>query len=124
MRTDMDPLWAEIVVGGVEGSKKFLGCVDHLGTSYESPMIATGFGSYLAIGLMRKAAEGHEDDLTEEEAIKLLDDCLRILYYRDCLASQKFQRTKITAAGMETTSPINLDANWDAGERYGTFILE
>ena len=54
-----------------------------LGTTYQSSTIATGFGAYLTQPLLRKAAEGKEDTLTEDEAIEILDSCIKILFYRD-----------------------------------------
>jgi len=67
-----------------------LGYVDLLGTTYFSDSIATGYGSYIAQPLLRKALEGRENNpLTEEEAIKLLDDCMRVLFYRDARSLNK-----------------------------------
>jgi 20S proteasome subunit beta 7 len=60
-----------------------LGCVDYQGTTYQSSTIASGYGAYLAQPLLRKAVEGKEDTLTESEAEKIIDDCLRVLFYRD-----------------------------------------
>jgi 20S proteasome subunit beta 7 len=57
--------------------------VDYQGTTYESPTIATGYGAYIAQPLLRKAVEGNEDTLTEEQAIKILDESMRVLFYRD-----------------------------------------
>lgn len=69
--------------------KRFLGFVDLQGTSYESSTIASGYGAYIAQPLLRKAVEGKESTLTEAEAIKLLDDCMRVLFYRDARSLNK-----------------------------------
>lgn len=61
----------------------FLGAVNLLGTTWQSSTIATGYGAYIAQPLLRKAVEGKEDSLTEAEAVKILDDCVRVLFYRD-----------------------------------------
>ena len=63
--------------------------MDLQGTSYESSTIASGYGAYIAQPLLRKAVEGKESTLTEEEAIKLLDDCMRVLFYRDARSLNK-----------------------------------
>jgi hypothetical protein len=68
---------------GRTGLIRFLGYVDYQGTTYESPTIATGYGAYIAQPLLRKAVEGKEDTLTEEEAAKILDDAMRVLFYID-----------------------------------------
>lgn len=57
--------------------------MDLQGTCYESSTIASGYGAYIAQPLLRKAVEGKEGTLTEQEATALLNDCLRVLYYRD-----------------------------------------
>jgi 20S proteasome subunit beta 7 len=57
--------------------------VDLQGTSYESSTIASGYGAYIAQPLLRKAVEGKETTLTEKEAKAVLEDCMRVLFYRD-----------------------------------------
>ena len=68
---------------------RFLGYVDLRGTTYQSSTIATGFGAHLAVPILRKRVEGREDDLTEEEAIEIINDCMRVLYYRDARSMNK-----------------------------------
>lgn len=72
-RNKMDPLWNNLLVGGFKDGKSFLGSVlpiirsradpslvapcrsvDLIGTAYEDEFLATGFGSYLAIPILRK----------------------------------------------------------------------
>jgi 20S proteasome subunit beta 7 len=88
-RSKFNPLWNKLVIGGVRNGEKFLGYVDLLGTTYRSSVIATGYGSMIAIPLLRKAVEGKENTLTEAEAEKLLNDCMRVLYYRDARSLNK-----------------------------------
>jgi 20S proteasome alpha/beta subunit len=68
---------------------RFLGYVDLLGTTYTSSTVATGYGAYIAQPLLRKAVEGRENVLTEEEASRILEECMRILYYRDSRSLDK-----------------------------------
>lgn len=82
-RTKMNPLWNSFVVAGYNNNEPFLGCVDLMGTTWQASTLATGFGAYLAQPLLRKRVEGREDTLEEEEAVKIMDDCMRVLYYRD-----------------------------------------
>ncbi|KAK9701296.1 Proteasome subunit beta type-7 [Basidiobolus ranarum] len=115
-RTKMNPLWNAYIVGGVHKGTGFLGFVDLQGTTYQSSTIATGFGAYLAQPILRKAVEGKEETLTEEEAIKILEDCMRVLFYRDARSLNKFQRAKATAEGVEVTEPYSLTTNWSFAE--------
>ena len=53
---------------------------------------ATGLGAHMALPLLRKS---WREDLTEEEARKLLVDCMRVLFYRDTRASAKLTIGKV-----------------------------
>lgn len=59
--------------------------VDLIGTMYEDDVIATGFGNYVCLPLLRKAG----NNLTKDEAKKVLEDCMRVLFYRNCRSSTK-----------------------------------
>eukprot|EP01115_Flamella_aegyptia_P007910 TRINITY_DN3284_c0_g1_i1.p1 TRINITY_DN3284_c0_g1~~TRINITY_DN3284_c0_g1_i1.p1 ORF type:complete len:227 (-),score=49.55 TRINITY_DN3284_c0_g1_i1:373-1053(-) len=79
-RNKMDPFYNQFVVAGFENGKSFLGLTDLHGTTFEENTIATGFGSYLAIPLLRNA---YREDLEEDEARKVIEDSMRVLFYRD-----------------------------------------
>jgi 20S proteasome subunit beta 7 len=73
----------------------FLGYVDLLGTTYSSPTLATGFGAHIAQPLLREAYEkksgidGRDPLMTREEAEAVLDDCMKVLFYRDARSLNK-----------------------------------
>ncbi|EGF79626.1 hypothetical protein BATDEDRAFT_16747 [Batrachochytrium dendrobatidis JAM81] len=115
-RSNTNPLWNSLVIGGFRDGKRFLGYVDMLGTTYHSSTIATGYGAYIAQPLLRKAVEGHEDELTEADAIKILDDCMRVLFYRDARSINKIQRATINATGITITEPYSLTTEWNFAE--------
>eukprot|EP00897_Mesotaenium_endlicherianum_P010108 jgi/Mesen1/9125/ME000058S08618 len=114
-RNKFDPLWNSLVIGGYKDGKPYLGTVDKLGVHYTSPHVATGFGNHLARPIFRNE---HREDMTEEEGIKLLEKCLRVLFYRDKAAFNKVQIAKITAAGVEVSKPYALTSKWD----YNFFV--
>ena len=94
----------EVRMGGIAGEPRFdhhhdrfLSYVDLLGTTYTASTLATGFGAYIAQPLLRKAVEGYEDVLTAEQAQKILEDCMRVLFYRDARSLDKV-RTSISMA--------------------------
>jgi 20S proteasome subunit beta 7 len=66
-----------------------LGYVDLLGTTYQASTLATGYGAYIAQPLLRKAVEGREHVLTEEEGIAILDNAMKVLFYRDARSINK-----------------------------------
>jgi 20S proteasome subunit beta 7 len=59
-----------------------------IGTHFEENHIATGFGNHLAIPILR---EEWREDMTFEEAVKLIEKCLLVLLYRDRSSINKFQ---------------------------------
>lgn len=66
-----------------------------LGTTYTAPTLATGFGAHIAQPLLREAVENKAGIdlkgplLTGEEAEKVLDDCMKVLFYRDARSINK-----------------------------------
>lgn len=113
-RNKGNPLWNQLLVAGCstgENGKPFLGYVDLIGTAYEENYIATGFGAYLAIPLIR---ERWNEEMDEGEARALLEDCLRIMFYRDCRASSRIQIAKATKEGVVIISdPYQLSTEWE-----------
>ncbi|KAJ0977052.1 hypothetical protein J5N97_012526 [Dioscorea zingiberensis] len=87
-RNKFNPLWNSLVLGGVKNGQKYLGVVNMIGTHFEDNHVATGFGNHLARPILR--AEWHEN-LSFEEAVKLVEKCLLVLLYRDRSAINKFQ---------------------------------
>lgn len=112
-RNKMNPLWNDLVVAGMDAvGQPFLGWVDKIGTTFEDNMVATGFGSYLAMPLLR---EKYRPDLQEGEARALLEDCMRVLFYRDCRAINRIQIAKVNQEGeILVSDPYELDTQWDA----------
>ena len=98
------------MVGGFSDGRPFLGFVDMIGTSFEEDFLATGFGGYLALPLIR---ERWRPDITEAEARALLEDCMKVLYYRDCKASTRVLFSRATAEGTEISEPVEIQTDWN-----------
>lgn len=109
-RNKFNPLWNQLLVAGFHNDKSFLGYVDQIGTAYEENFVATGFGAYLATPLIR---ERWSAEMTEGEARALLEDCMRVLYYRDCRAFNRIQLAKATAAGTLVSDPYYITSEWE-----------
>jgi 20S proteasome subunit beta 7 len=114
-RSRMNPYWNDVVVAGwdEQSNTPFMGVVDKLGTTLQENLVATGFGAYLAMPLLR---EKYRPDLSEGEARAILEDCMKILFYRDCRASSRIQLAKCTADGCIVSEPYELDHSnaWNA----------
>eukprot|EP00026_Physarum_polycephalum_P015571 Phypoly_transcript_16284.p1 GENE.Phypoly_transcript_16284~~Phypoly_transcript_16284.p1 ORF type:complete len:252 (+),score=39.34 Phypoly_transcript_16284:52-807(+) len=113
-RNRMNPLWNYLVVAGFREGTPFLGHVDLLGTCYKDDFIATGYGGHIALPLIRKA---WKPELTKEEAVKLLEDCMRVLFYRDARSTNKIQIATLDAEGISISKAFELETyHWDSGE--------
>jgi 20S proteasome subunit beta 7 len=113
-RNKMNPFWNELVVAGYDPASNapFLGSVDKIGTTVADNFVATGFGAYLAMPLLR---EKYRPDLSEGEARALLEDCMKVLFYRDCRASSTIQLAKCDSSGTVLVSePYDLETSWDS----------
>ncbi|XP_069692600.1 proteasome subunit beta type-4 [Periplaneta americana] len=111
-RSKLDPFWNNFIVGGMQDDEPFLGTVDKLGTAYLDRHIATGYGAYIALPLMREEAE-KKPNMTEKDAHKLLVKCLQVLYYRDARSFPKFQLATLTRDGVRVEGPLNVEQNWE-----------
>jgi hypothetical protein len=72
-----------------DAGRRFLAFVDLLGTTYSASTLATGYGAHIAQPLLRRAVEGNEDTLTEEEARKIIEQSMQVLFYRDARSLDK-----------------------------------
>ena len=125
-RSKMDPLWNAVLVAGHDNGEPFLSYVDLLGVTYSAPTLATGFGAYLAIPLLRKLVDkdGDEKNITEEQARKVVDECMKVLFYRDARSIDKYSVATITKEGVRIEKDVRCeDMSWRFAEHirgYGT----
>lgn len=111
-RNKFDPYWNDILVAGMDSTgQPFLGSVDKIGTTVRDSVLATGFGSYLALPLLR---EKWRPGMTEGEARAILEDCLKVLFYRDCRASSQIQLAKCGTPNQNPliSDPYQLETSW------------
>ena len=134
----MDPLWNACIVAGVAPATKridiapmtpmqapqpgsFLAFVDLLGTTYTSPVIATGMGSAMAIPLLRKATDNDAwRELSVEQARAVIDECMKVLFYRDARSLNKFTVAQVTEQGVSFERDQTVATEWQFAEKqYG-----
>ncbi|KAJ7471818.1 nucleophile aminohydrolase [Mycena latifolia] len=115
-RSKMDPLWNAILVGGVKDGQRFLAFVDLLGTTYTASTLATGYGAHIAQPLLRRAVEGREDTLTEDEARAIITQSMQVLFYRDARSLDKYQIATITDKGVHISESLKLETSWSFAE--------
>lgn len=90
---------------------RFLGIIDRLGAAYEEDFTSTNYGLYFCLPLMRNL---YHPEMTEEEARKMLEECARVGYYRNCFASSRIQIAKVTNDGCEIGDSYVLNTTWPA----------
>uniref|UniRef100_A0A7S2IBD5 Proteasome subunit beta n=1 Tax=Haptolina brevifila TaxID=156173 RepID=A0A7S2IBD5_9EUKA len=112
-RSKMDPLWNSLIIAGFRNGESYLGTSDLYGTMYTDNFIATGLGAHMALPLLRKSWRA---DLTEAEARKILEDCMRVLFYRDTRAGSKIQIGKVDSSGSAVDEPHALETFWEHPE--------
>jgi len=126
-RNDFNPLWNQMLIAGLDAAgKPFLSSVDLRGTAFTSPSLATGFGSALAQPIMRKYAATEEDAarLTRDQAVDVVKECMKVLFYRDARSLDKYSIAVVTKDGVELKESEQLEKqSWAFAERirgYGT----
>lgn len=130
-RSEVNPLWNQILVAGLDGDgKPFLSSVDLLGTTFSSPTLATGFGAALAQPLLRKLAEDESavQSITQESAIAAVKECMKVLFYRDARSLDKYSIAVITKdKGVDLKEDEKLEGqSWAFAESirgYGTQVV-
>jgi 20S proteasome subunit beta 7 len=138
-RSKQNPLWNSMIVAGTapvpksiktvesNGTQKksegaFMAFVDLLGTTYSSPVIATGMGSAMAIPLLRKATDNDAwKTLSREDARHVVDECMKVLFYRDARSLNKFSVATVTLEeGVQFERDQKVDTQWKFAEfQYG-----
>lgn len=114
-RNKGDPLWNSLLVAGVRDGNVFLGYIDSIGTAFQDDFITTGFGTHLALPHIRS---NWKPGMSEAEARKLLEDCMKTLYYRDCRTINKMTFATVTAQGQRISEPVSLATKWN----YPSFV--
>mmetsp|Transcript_20876 Transcript_20876/g.37192 ORF Transcript_20876/g.37192 Transcript_20876/m.37192 type:complete len:236 (+) Transcript_20876:71-778(+) len=107
-RSKVNPLYNQLVVAGYKNGG-FLGSVDLYGSTFEENILATGYGMYMALPLLRK---GWTADMDEKAAKALLEQSMTVLFYRDCRTINKYNIAKVTASGVEISKPYTLPTQW------------
>jgi 20S proteasome subunit beta 7 len=126
-RSKFDPLWNHLLVAGLdEDDKPFLASADLLGTTFTSPSLATGYGDALAQPIMRRYAPDEESaaKLTKQEAIDIVKECMKVLFYRDARSMDRYSIAVVTKDGIELKEDEKLEGqSWAFADRikgYGT----
>ena len=117
-RCKNDPLWISTVVGGINKKKNevFLGTSDFHGMKLEQDFVLTGLSLYMCQVLVQNS---WKPDMTYEEGVKLIEQCMRILFIRDKKAHDMIQISTITHEhGVKLGEPFRIDGSVDLSAFY------
>lgn len=109
-RSRFNPLWLDMVVGGMQYDEPFLGHINFRGRAYTNNVIATGFGTHLALPLLREYSE--KGPLDEAKAQELIKKSMEVLFYRDCRGYPRYSLANINDQGC-TISKHEVEQNWE-----------
>lgn len=129
-RSNFDPLWNMLLVAGFDSDEKpFLASVDLLGTTFSSPTLASGFGAHLAQPLLRRLMpedEASVENVTKEQAINAVKECMKVLFYRDARSLDKYSIAVVTKDGIDLKEDEKLEnQSWAFADQirgYGTQV--
>ncbi|KAG8124293.1 putative Proteasome subunit beta protein [Naja naja] len=93
-RSKMNPLWNRVIIGGY---------------SHGTASKAT-----------REALE-KTPSLSQQAARALIEQCMKILYYRDTHLFNRYQITTVTEKGVEVEGPLTLETNWEIAHLVSGF---
>ena len=135
-RSEFNPLWNVILVAGLDGKDApFLASVDLLGTQFSSPTLATGFGAHLAQPILRSKVPDEEaaQKLERQEAVELVKECMKVLFYRDARSLDKYSIAVVGRGGSNGEGEVDLkqdekleNQSWafaDCIRGYGTQVV-
>jgi len=111
-RSRFNPLWNTLIVAGMLNGEAYLGFVDKVGTAYEAPSVASGYGAYIAQPMLRDAIEKNPN-MTEQEARDVIQRCMTVLNYRDARSWNKFEMAVVAKDhAAEIIGPVETQADW------------
>lgn len=126
-RNKFNPLWNQLLIAGMDDDgAPFLASADLRGTTFSAPALSTGFGSMLAVPILRKLVPDEEATrtLSKEKAVEAIKECLKVLYYRDARSMDSYSIAVVTKDGVELKEDEKLEQqSWAFADRikgYGT----
>lgn len=86
---------------------------DLLGTTFSAPALASGYGAHLAVPLLRRAVpdEAAVEGITRERAIEVVEECMKVLFYRDARSMNKYTMAVVTG-GKDDEGKEKVNIEW------------
>ncbi|KAI5148464.1 20S proteasome subunit beta 7 [Enteropsectra breve] len=140
-RSEMKPLELAVIICGIDAQAmkqesshgikntygaedeegRFLGIVNSKGNFWFDQSMATGLASHLILPILR---ERDYSTLSREEATALAEECMRILFYKDCKASDVVILAFCEEGTQQITEAYPIETNWNSGIMEGEIVVE
>lgn len=131
-RSELKILEVSVLVCGINKKKntaiestdstgRMIGVVNSKGNFWFDGCVATGIASHLVLPVLR---EKNTEELSKEEATAAMEECLRILCYKDCRASNVVQIAFCEENEAVVAEPYSLGTDWSIGLREDEIVLQ
>lgn len=70
---------------------------------------------------MREFLEKHNNKITEQQARDVVDRCMKLLYYRDGRAYDKYSIAIVTKDGAKIEECKELKTNWEIASQISSY---
>lgn len=95
-------------------SGRVLGVVNEKGNFWFENAVATSFSSNFVLPLLRAQ---ELETLGREDAIKAIEECFRVMCYKDCRATNSVQIGIVEASGVEVLPVRLVETDWLVGKQ-------
>lgn len=131
-RSQGRPMMVSVIVCGVnhkknnvfettDGAGRMIGVVNSKGNFWFDSSAALSFSSNFVLPILR---ERNLDDLSKEEAVALMEECFKVLCYKDCRSTNKIQIAIAGSDNVEIFDPYCIRTDWSAGMNEEEILLQ
>jgi 20S proteasome subunit beta 7 len=91
-RNKMNPFWNHTIIGGLNSKNKpTLYSIDQFGTILKGDYMLAGMAQYFCNAILHPKYPGNYETLERDQALFLIEDCFRTLFYRDTRAGNQIK---------------------------------
>lgn len=131
-RSQGKPMMVSVIVCGVNPKEngvfeatdeigRMVGVVNSKGNFWFDSSAALSLSSNFVLPILR---ERDLDELSKDEAIALMEECFKILCYKDCRSTNRIQIAVAEPGKVEILDPYCLRTDWSIGLNEGEILLQ
>lgn len=131
-RSEAAPMNVSVIVCGVHEKKntifentdekgRMIGAVNSKGNFWFDDSVAISFSSNFVLPVLR---EKDLVNMEREDAIKMMEECFRLLCYKDCRSTNTIQIGIIEKGKIDILEPTNLTTDWMIGKTEEEILVE